>query len=82
MVMGDVGTSALEQLKGYKVKQIKETDPAIFAKDVDKEYADITGSYPNSVIIGSSAEEGRFIYNTRCKLDFSYAGTTTLYRKE
>ena len=25
MVMGDVGTSALEQLKGYKVKQIKET---------------------------------------------------------
>ena len=36
MVMGDVGTSALKQLKGYKVKQIKETDPAIFAKDVDK----------------------------------------------
>ena len=36
MVMGDVGTSALEQLKGYKVKQIKETDPAIFAKDVDR----------------------------------------------
>ncbi|KAA0761298.1 cell wall-binding repeat-containing protein [Bacillus sp. SH5-2] len=59
MVMGDVGVSTLEQLKDYKVKQIKETDSATFAKDVDKEYADITGSYPNSVIIGSSEEEGR-----------------------
>ncbi|MFL0491946.1 ArsR family transcriptional regulator [Bacillus sp. AFS054943] len=63
MVMGDVGTAALEQLKAYKVKQIKETDPATFAKGVDKEYADITGSYPNSVIIGSSEEEGR-LYTT------------------
>ncbi|KEK23817.1 cell wall-binding repeat-containing protein [Bacillus gaemokensis] len=63
MVMGDVEPSALDQLKGYKVKQIKETDPAIFAKDVDKEYADITGKYPNSIIIGSSEEEGR-LYTT------------------
>ena len=63
MVMGDVDASILEQLKEYKVKQIKETDPATFAKDVDKEYADITGSYPNSVIIGSSEEEGR-LYTT------------------
>ncbi|EJR52988.1 hypothetical protein IIO_06005 [Bacillus cereus VD115] len=63
MVMGEVGASTLEQLKDYKVKQIKETDPAIFAKDVDKEYADITGSYPNSVIVGSSEEEGR-LYTT------------------
>lgn len=63
MVMGDVNASILEQLKEYKVKQIKETDPATFAKDVDKEYADITGSYPNSVIIGSSEEEGR-LYTT------------------
>ncbi|PGB03007.1 cell wall-binding repeat-containing protein [Bacillus toyonensis] len=63
MVMGDVGASSLEQLKDYKVKQIKATDPATFAKDVDKEYADITGSYPNSVIVGSSEEEGR-LYTT------------------
>ncbi|MDM5237650.1 cell wall-binding repeat-containing protein [Bacillus cereus] len=63
MVMGDVGAAVLEQLKDYKVKQIKETDPATFAKDVDKEYADITGNYPNSVIIGSSEEEGR-LYTT------------------
>ncbi|WP_002204451.1 hypothetical protein [Bacillus cereus] len=63
MVMGDVGASSLEQLKEYKVKQIKETDPAKFAKDVDKEYADITGSYPDSVIVGSPEEEGR-LYTT------------------
>ncbi|MEH7455787.1 cell wall-binding repeat-containing protein [Bacillus sp. JJ1127] len=63
MVMGDVESSALDQLKEYKVKQIKETDPATFAKDVDKEYADITGKYPDSVIIGSSEEEGR-LYTT------------------
>ncbi|MCI0767162.1 cell wall-binding repeat-containing protein [Bacillus sp. TL12] len=63
MVMGDVASSTLDQLKEFKVKQIKETDPAIFAKDVDKEYADITGKYPESVIIGSSEEEGR-LYTT------------------
>ncbi|MBC6973790.1 cell wall-binding repeat-containing protein [Bacillus sp. Xin] len=63
MVMGDVESSILDQLKEYKVKQIKETDPAAFAKDVDKEYADITGKYPESVIIGSSEEEGR-LYTT------------------
>ncbi len=63
MVMGDVESSTLEQLKEYKIKQIKETDPAVFAKDVDKEYADITGKYPESVIIGSSEEEGR-LYTT------------------
>ena len=63
MVMGEVESSTLDKLKEYKVKQIKETDPAIFAKDVDKEYADITGKYPDSVIIGSSEEEGR-LYTT------------------
>ncbi|MGI2774163.1 cell wall-binding repeat-containing protein [Bacillus cytotoxicus] len=63
MVMGDVGTSALEQLKEYKVKQIKETDPAKFAREVDKEYADIAGRYPDNVIIGSFEEGGR-LYTT------------------
>ncbi|EOA3903951.1 cell wall-binding repeat-containing protein [Bacillus cytotoxicus] len=63
MVMGDVGASALEQLKEYKIKQIKETDSAKFAKEVDKEYAEIAGRYPDSVIIGSFEEEGR-LYTT------------------
>ena len=81
MVMGDVGTSALEQLKGYKVKQIKETHPAIFAKDVDKEYADITGSYPNSVIIGSSAEEGR-LYTTPAVNWISHMPEPLLYTEK
>ena len=48
---------------------------------MDKEYADITGSYPNSVIIGSSEEEGR-LYTTPAVNWISYARTTTLYRKE
>ncbi|MED0876379.1 cell wall-binding repeat-containing protein [Bacillus mobilis] len=81
MVMGDVGASILEQLKAYKVKQIKETDPAIFAKDVDKEYADITGSYPNSIIIGSSEEEGR-LYTTPAVNWISHMPEPLLYTEK
>ncbi len=81
MVMGDIGAAALEQLKDYKVKQIKETDPAIFAKDVDKEYADITGSYPNSVIIGSSEEEGR-LYTTPAVNWISHMPEPLLYTEK
>lgn len=81
MLMGDVGPSILEQLKAYKVKQIKETDPAKFAKDVDKEYADITGSYPNSVIIGSSEEEGR-LYTTPAVNWISHMPEPLLYTEK
>ncbi|SCV18173.1 Lipoprotein [Bacillus cereus] len=81
MVMGDVGASILEQLKDYQVKQIKETDPATFAKDVDKEYADITGSYPNSVIIGSSEEEGR-LYTTPAVNWISHMPEPLLYTEK
>lgn len=81
MVMEDVSASILEQLKDYKVKQIKETDPAIFAKDVDKEYADITGSYPNSVIIGSSEEEGR-LYTTPAVNWISHMPEPILYTEK
>lgn len=81
MVMGDVGASILEQLKAYKVKQIKETDPAIFAKAVDKEYADITGSYPNSIIIGSSEEKGR-LYTTPAVNWISHMPEPLLYTEK
>lgn len=81
MVMGDVGAFILEQLKDYKVKQIKATDPATFAKDVDKEYADITGSYPNSVIIGSSEEEGR-LYTTPAVNWISHMPEPLLYTEK
>lgn len=81
MVMGDVDASTLEQLKDYKVKQIKETNPATFAKDVDKEYADITGSYPNSVIIGSSEEEGR-LYTTPAVNWISHMPEPLLYTEK
>ncbi|MDA1570157.1 cell wall-binding repeat-containing protein, partial [Bacillus cereus] len=81
MVMGYVDASILEKLKEYKVKQIKETDPATFAKDVDKEYADITGSYPNSVIIGSSEEEGR-LYATPAVNWISHMPEPLLYTEK
>ena len=81
MVMGDVGASILEQLKDYQLKQLKETDPATFAKDVDKEYADITGSYPNSVIIGSSEEEGR-LYTTPAVNWISHMPEPLLYTEK
>ncbi|MBJ8053070.1 cell wall-binding repeat-containing protein [Bacillus cereus] len=81
MVMGDVEASSLEQLKEYRVKQIKETDPATFAKDVDKEYADITGSYPNSVIIGSSEKEGR-LYTTPAVNWISHMPEPLLYTEK
>ncbi|MGN4446425.1 cell wall-binding repeat-containing protein [Bacillus cereus group sp. MYBK79-1] len=81
MVMGNVDASILEQLKEYKVKQIKETDPATFAKDVDKEYADITDSYPNSVIIGSSEKEGR-LYTTPAVNWISHMPEPLLYTEK
>ncbi|MFX3623329.1 MAG: cell wall-binding repeat-containing protein [Ectobacillus sp.] len=59
MVMGDVSSAVLDSLQGFKVKQIKDTDSAGFAKEVDKAYADAAGEYPQSVIIGSSDEEAK-----------------------
>ncbi|MCZ2990805.1 hypothetical protein NYY86_22055, partial [Acinetobacter baumannii] len=63
MVMGDVSNSVINSLKDYKIKQVKGTDSATFAKDVDKLYANDTDGYPSSVIIGSSDEEAR-LYTT------------------
>ncbi|MFT0604274.1 cell wall-binding repeat-containing protein [Bacillus cereus] len=63
MVMGDVSNSVINSLKDYKIKQVKGTDSATFAKEVDKLYANDTDGYPSSVIIGSSDEEAR-LYTT------------------
>ncbi|MGG2091951.1 cell wall-binding repeat-containing protein [Bacillus sp. S13(2024)] len=59
MIMGEVSDAVLDSLKGYKVKQIKDTDIPTFAKEVDKTYADTVGEYPQSVIIGSSDEDAK-----------------------
>lgn len=77
MVMGDVSNSVINSLKDYKIKQVKGTDSATFAKDVDKLYANDTDGYPSSVIIGSSDEEAP-IHDTYCKLDCSYARALTI----
>jgi hypothetical protein len=59
IVMGDLDEQATKQLSTYKVKQVKEADPAAFAKEIDTLYAELAGGYPNSVIIGSSDEEAQ-----------------------
>ena len=48
---------------------------------MDKEYADITGSYPNSVIIGSSEEEGR-LYTTPAVNWISHMPEPLLYTEK
>lgn len=63
MVMGDVSDTVTNSLKDYKIKQIKGTESATFAKEVDKLYAKETDKYPQSVIIASSEEEAR-LYTT------------------
>lgn len=60
MVMGDVTQNALDALDGYKVDSIEGVDPAEFAAQVDKKYAEVSGGeYPNSVIIVSSDDEAK-----------------------
>ncbi|GGE56960.1 cell wall-binding repeat-containing protein [Priestia taiwanensis] len=59
IVIGELDESAKTQLASYKVKQLKETDAAKLAKEVDALYAEITGDYPTSVIIGSSDNDAQ-----------------------
>ncbi|AJS61446.1 ArsR family transcriptional regulator [Paenibacillus sp. IHBB 10380] len=63
MVMGDVDDTVLASLKDYKVEQVKGSDAATFAKDIDETYAKLTGSYPISVIVGSLEDDAR-LYTT------------------
>ncbi len=82
MVMGDVGTSALEQLKGYKVKTNKRNRSSyIYRRMLIRSMPDITGSHPNSVIIGSSEEEGR-LYTTPAVNWISYMPEPLLYTEK
>lgn len=59
IVMGNADQKVLDQLKDYQVEQIQEEDPAAFARDVDKKYAEASGELPNSLIIVSSDEEAK-----------------------
>jgi hypothetical protein len=59
LVIGDLDEQAMKQLATYKVKQVKNTDPATTAKEIDTLYADLAGGYPKNVIIGSSDEDAQ-----------------------
>ncbi|WP_425272982.1 cell wall-binding repeat-containing protein [Parageobacillus thermantarcticus] len=59
MVMGNLKKSELNKLKNFKLKQISETDPAAFAKEIDRFYSDIAGKTPQGVIIGSLEEKAK-----------------------
>ncbi|WP_409978345.1 cell wall-binding repeat-containing protein [Anoxybacteroides tepidamans] len=59
MVMGNLEKSELNKLKNFKLKQISETDPAAFAKEIDRFYSDIAGKTPQSVMIGSLEDKAK-----------------------
>ncbi len=61
MVMDDLPENELDKLSGFEVEQITADDPAEFAAMVDQYYADITGDLPQSVIIGSSADDAQLM---------------------
>ena len=78
MVMGDVGTSALEQLKGYKVKQIKEvlSEKEEFYKQLEQQYIADLKKIPNiptsDTPIGRSEEENVVVYEWGNKRDVDF----------
>lgn len=55
IITGKVDPSVEEQVQalGFKTDRLEGADPAPFAKAVDDYYANLQGSYPKSVIIGS-----------------------------
>ncbi|MED4452642.1 cell wall-binding repeat-containing protein [Metabacillus fastidiosus] len=59
MILGDVSQNVLDELSSYKIEQVKGENPAQFARNVDKLYAAVSGSFPDSVIIVSSEEKNK-----------------------
>ncbi|WP_100329995.1 hypothetical protein [Bacillus xiapuensis] len=55
--MGYIANAAKKQLEGYKTEQIKGKKPADFAGNVDQAYAEVSESYPESIINVSSEEK-------------------------
>lgn len=59
MIMGEVSENVLTQLNDFKVQHLEETEPAAFARDIDRTYSNLTNDVPNQVIIGSMEEEDK-----------------------
>ncbi len=59
MVIGDVSQNVRSKLENYPTDHIKSDDPATFAANIDEKYANLTGAFPENVIIASSEEKGK-----------------------
>ncbi|WP_026690443.1 hypothetical protein [Alteribacter aurantiacus] len=61
MVMGDMADDELDKLESYQTEHLDAEDPASFAALIDDHYAELVGSLPDSVIIGSSEEDAKLM---------------------
>lgn len=61
MVMEDFPEEEMDKLSEFEVETISADDPAEFAAKIDERYAEIVGSLPGSVIIGSAEEEAQLM---------------------
>lgn len=59
MVLGEMADGELDKLASYEVQQIDEMEPAAFAYEIDKVYAELIQNVPASVIIGSMEEAAK-----------------------
>lgn len=58
-VMGSVADEVLESLEEYTIDQITDDNPASFAAEIDRFYAEVSGELPESIIIVSSDEKAK-----------------------
>ncbi|WP_143030656.1 cell wall-binding repeat-containing protein [Thalassobacillus cyri] len=58
-VMGNVSEKVLESLEDYKIDQITDDNPASFAAEIDRFYAEVSGELPENVIIVSSDDKAK-----------------------
>lgn len=58
-VMGNVSERVLEALADYTIDQINDDNPASFAAEIDRFYAEVSGELPESIIIVSSEDKAK-----------------------
>ena len=58
-VMGNVSEKVLNALEDYTIDQINDDNPASFAAEIDRFYAEVSGELPESIIIVSSDDKAK-----------------------
>ncbi|TMW73918.1 cell wall-binding repeat-containing protein [Alteribacter natronophilus] len=61
MVMGDLSEDEMDKLDSYELEHLTAEDPASFAALIDEHYAELTGSLPENVIVGSMEDDARLM---------------------